>query len=345
MMNTNFIYQGDCLSTLKTLPDKSVDCCVTSPPYFQMRDYGGIKSQIGLENTPEEYVEKLSAIFSEVRRCLKDSGTLWLNIADSYAGSGKGSSKTEYNISEIEETRFRALPRFLEYKSAVCQRKSLIGIPWRLAFALQERGWILRQDIIWAKPSCMPESVKDRFCRSHEYLFLFTKQPRYYFNHKHALEPATGYDGRKDTSVSLGNFEAIVHNRDAAAKRERWPQRGYTTKPDETGLTAQHHGSNIETNVLRTKRDVWWITTEPSEVPHYAMFPQKLITPCILCGCPENGIVLDPFMGSGTTAIVAKKLMRKYVGCEINPEYITIANMRLADEMPLFDEERINYEL
>ncbi|MDR2509884.1 MAG: site-specific DNA-methyltransferase [Spirochaetaceae bacterium] len=337
-MKENTILQGDCLHILKTFPDSSVDCCVTSPPYYGLRDYGAA-DQIGIEKTPYEYVNNLSFVFDEVHRVLKDTGSFWLNIGDSYAGSGmnSGNSKPLYGKQSTNTGSIDVRKSMGAYIDEALPKKSLMGIPWRLAFALQERGWILRQDIIWAKPSCMPESVKDRFCRSHEYLFLFTKQPHYYFNHKYALEPAESYDGCKETSVSLGNFEAAVHGRDVTAKRERCPQRGYATKLDETGLSPQRHGMSIETNVLRTKRDVWWINSEPSEVPHYAMFPQKLITPCILCGCPKNGIVLDPFIGSGTTAIVAKKLMRKYIGCEINPGYVKIAKKKIADINPLFD--------
>jgi DNA modification methylase len=212
-----------------------------------------------------------------------------------------------------------------------------MGIPWRFAFAMIDAGWILRQDIIWAKPSVMPESVKDRFCKSHEYIFLFSKQPKYYFNHDHALEPATGYDGRKEETVARGEFDQEVWGVSAGERRERWPQRGYVTKDGNTGLSQQHHGQNIPTNPLRTRRDVWTVPSEPSELNHYAMFPQKLILPCVLCGCPRDGVVLDPFLGSGTTAVVAIKNLRKYIGCEINPEYIKIAERRIQEERGLFN--------
>jgi DNA modification methylase len=198
---------------------------------------------------------------------------------------------------------------------------------------MQAEGWILRQDIIWAKPSCMPESVKDRFCRSHEYLFFFVKKPRYYFNHRHALEKAASYNGQKDTAATFGMIESASRDRNAAFQ----PKRGYAAKPDATGLLPQRHGSSIETAEMRVMRDVWRVPPEPSKTAHYAMFPQKLIIPCILCGCPENGIVLDPFMGSGTTAAVAKKLGRKYIGCEINPEYARMAERGIAEINPLFE--------
>jgi DNA modification methylase len=333
-MIENCILLGDNIETLKTLPDKSVDCCVTSPPYYNLRDYGGIAGQIGLERTPEEYIARLLAVFLEVKRVIKDAGTLWLNIGDSYNGSGKnyGNTRTmnrtqRTNIASAmtEPTRMTSLPP-----------KSLLGIPWRVAFALQEHGWVLRQEIIWAKPSVMPESVKDRFCKSHEQIFLFAKQPKYYFDHAAALEEAVGYDGRKETLCKFSDFDFEVYGK-RVGERERWPQRGYKTKPDETGISPQHHGKDISTRLLRTKRDVWTVVTEPSREKHYAMFPQKLILPCILCGCPQDGIVLDPFIGSGTTAVAAVKTFRRYIGCEINPDYVRIAKRRIAEEKGLFD--------
>ena len=332
----NCILPGNNIETLKTLPDHSVDCCVTSPPYYFMRDYGGIDGQIGLEDTPEEYIKKLILVFNEVWRVLKNAGTLWVNIGDSYNGSRKnnGNTKPITNTKQAFNTASHATKNKNLKSMAV---KSLIGIPWRFAFAMMDAGWILRQDIIWAKPSVMPESVKDRFCKAHEYVFLFTKKPNYYFDHKHALEPATGYDGRKEETVARGEFDQEVWGAPAGERRERWPQRGYTTKDGNTGLSQQHHGQNIPTNPLRTKRDVWMVPSEPSELNHYAMFPQKLILPCVLCGCPENGIVLDPFLGSGTTAVVAVKNLRKYIGCEINPEYIKIAERRILEERGLFN--------
>jgi DNA modification methylase len=331
-MNTNTIIPGNCIETLKTLPDKSIDCCVTSPPYYGLRDYGATE-QIGTEATPYEYVKNLSLVFSEVYRVLKDSGTLWLNIGDCYAGSGMNSGNSQPPSGKQAKNHGsigvrKTIPAYID---ETLSKKSLMGVPWRLAFALQEHGWILRQDIIWSKLNCMPESVNDRFCKSHEYIFLFAKQTKYYFNSKAALEPALGYDGRKDTRYKGGDKDT------AGGAHERWPHRGYTTNPDGTGLTAQNHGCGKGDYLMRVKRDVWAVSTEASSDKHYAMFPQKLILPCILCGCPPEGVVLDPFMGSGTTGLVAKKLMRKYIGCEINPEYVEMANKRLANEMALFD--------
>jgi DNA modification methylase len=300
-MLENIILSGDSLDLIKTLPEGSVDCCVTSPPYFNLRVCGDNPKQIGLEQTPEAYVERLLAVFREVRRVLKDSGTAWVNLGDSYNGSGKNNGNTKpmtciqnTNTASHETTRLR-----LDNLPA----KSLIGIPWRFALAMQADGWILRQDIIWAKPSPMPESVKDRFCRSHEYLFLFSKRQDYYFDYSCAQEPAV-------KRISPGRQDTGNEYEDAATSiRTGW----------------------------RLKRDVWTVCSEPSSEAHYAMFPQRLILPCILCGCPENGIVLDPFMGSGTTAVVAMKLLRKFIGCEINPEYVRIAEARIQNEKGLFD--------
>jgi DNA modification methylase len=314
IMIENRILQGDSLAILKTLPDQSVDCCVTSPPYFNLRMYGDIDGVIGNEDTPEEYIGRLLAVFHEVRRVLKDSGTCWVNIGDTYNGSGKNNGNTKpLSAKQMSNTASHAV-KALSLKTIPL--KSLAGIPWRFALAMVDTGWTLRQDIIWAKPSCMPESVKDRFCKSHEYLFFFAKDKNYYFNHEAALEPAAGYDGKDDTCRKA---------------------RGYSTKNDKTGLAPQYHGTNIRTYPMRLKRDVWTVATESSSENHYAMFPQKLIEPCILCGCPQNGIVLDPFIGSGTAAVAAKKLMRKYIGCEINSEYIEIAERRIAEIDPLFD--------
>jgi DNA modification methylase len=267
---------------------------------------------------------------------LKSNGTCWVNIGDSYNGSGKnnGNTKVMCEIQASNTASHNVKPLNLK----TLPPKSLIGIPWRFAFAMIEAGWILRQDIIWSKPSVMPESVKDRFCKSHEYIFLFTKRKNYYFNHEFALEPATGYDGRKEETVARGEFDSAAWGATIGERRERCPQRGYVKKEGSTGLPEPHHGVHIPTRPLRTKRSVWTVASEPSNINHFAMFPQRLILPCIMCGCPENGIVLDPFIGSGTTALVAMKNLRKWIGCEINPNYVKIAEARIANEKGLFDD-------
>jgi DNA modification methylase len=330
-MELNTIVQGDCAETLKLLPDKSVDMCITSPPYYMLRDYG-IAGQVGIEETPELYIERLITVFNEVCRVLKDTGTLWVNIADSYGRANRGTANTG-KINTKHNYHHNQFPM----AGNTLQSKTLTGIPFRFALAMINAGWILRQDIIWAKTSCMPESVKDRFCKSHEYMFFFAKQQNYYFNHEAALEKAVSYDGRDERRNS--DYLIKTQNRKEGTKRNVYPQkRGYAGKPDETGLLPQHHGANIVYTAMRTKRDVWTINPEPSGEKHYAMFPQALIRTPVLCGCPKGGIVLDPFIGSGTTAIVAKKLGRNYVGCELNPEYIKIAKKRIADINPLFTD-------
>ena len=334
----NCILSGNSTDTLKTLPSGYINCCVTSPPYYGLRDYG-VDGQIGQEKTPMEYIERLVGIFREVRRVLRDDGTLWLNIGDSYAGSGGDGNQWNFNHKQAKKIKVNAgkVP-------AGMKPKDLMGIPWMLAFALRADGWYLRQDIIWSKPSVMPESVKDRFCKSHEHIFLLSKKPKYYFDHRHALEQATGYDGRKNTvmkgSLKYADKDATGLAQQSSAIRgcERWPKRGYINKEGEIGLNERRQGDNISAYPLRTKRDVWVVACQPPELKHFAMFPQKLILPCILCGCPEGGIVLDPFLGSGTTAVVAVKTFRKYIGCELNPEYIKIAERRIQDEKGLFFE-------
>jgi DNA modification methylase len=306
----NTILEGNSLDILKTLPDCSVDCCVTSPPYYNLRNYN-IDGQIGLEETPEKYIDNLLMVFSEVYRILKPAGTLWLNIGDSYSC---GSSKWHFTNSYKQLANKGALiSRIINKKTG---RKQLLGIPWRVALALQSYGYILRQDIIWAKTTNMPESVRDRFCRSHEYIFLFSKSCKYYFNYESALEPSVSYKPEKHINNT----------------QEKVRRRGHAAKEGKTGLTPQHHGAAIPVYPKRLRRDVWTFAPETSlKVEHYAVFPKKLVEPCILCGCPEGGIILDPFMGSGTIAVMAKSLFRNYIGCEINHKYISTAKKRIAE--------------
>lgn len=329
MMEINKIYQGDSLESLKTFPDKSINCCVTSPPYYGLRDYG-VKGQIGLEQTPELYVERLVTLFREVKRVLRDDGTLWLNLGDSYAGSGKGSNpdgtphpstltgKQGTNLGTVTGVNMPQKANEIGLK-----HKDLIGIPWMVAFALRADGWYLRQDIIWHKPNPMPESVTDRCTKAHEYIFLLSKSRQYYYDHNSILEEAN-YDGRKDTIMkgsekyANGYFPTDVNTQSIALTgHERW-------------------SNKIGEIPARNKRSVWTVTTKPFKEAHFATFPPDLIVDCIKAGCPENGTLLDPFMGSGTTAMVARKLNRNYVGCELNPKYIKIAEKRLRDELGMF---------
>lgn len=310
-MNKNTIYAIDCNLGLQKLPDNSVDCCVTSPPYFNLRDYG-VNGQIGLEDTPEEYIFRMVEVFHEVRRVLKPEGTLWLNIGDSYAGSMKGAANYPENAMNYKQGTNRGtlgvatiVKKYSGYK-----RKDLIGIPWMLAFALRADGWYLRQDIIWHKPSVMPESVLDRCTKAHEYIFLLSKSPRYYFDGSSISEPCVTYD-------------FSIRNRDE-------------TKLNNTPGRTKMQGLKTNNYTRRNKRSVWTVATVPFKEAHFATYPEKLIQPCILAGCPEGGVVLDPFMGSGTTGLVAKKLGRNYIGFELNPEYVEISNRRITKELGLF---------
>lgn len=310
-MNINQIYNSECLQGLKSLPDNSIHCCVTSPPYYGLRDYGN-DSQIGLEKTPEEYIQKLVDVFREVNRVLTKDGTLWLNIGDSYAGSMKGAAGYPDNAMNYKQgTNRETLGKATLVKQCTgCKSKDLIGIPWMLAFSLRSDGWYLRQDIIWSKPSVMPESVKDRCTKSHEYIFLLSKNKKYYFDNESIAEPTS-------------SFDTVIRDRDA-------------TKLNNTPGRTKMQGLIRNDYLTRNKRSVWTVATQPLREAHFAAFPEKLIMDCIKAGCPEGGIVLDPFMGSGTTAIVARKLNRNYIGFELNPNYVSIAENRLEKELGIF---------
>lgn len=310
-MNINQIYNSECLQGLKSLPDNSIHCCVTSPPYYGLRDYGN-DSQIGLEKTPEEYIQKLVDVFREVNRVLTKDGTLWLNIGDSYAGSMKRAAGYPDNAMNYKQgTNRGTLGKATLVKQCTgCKSKDLIGIPWMLAFPLRSDGWYLRQDIIWSKPSVMPESVKDRCTKSHEYIFLLSKNKKYYFDNESIAEPTS-------------SFDTVIRDRDA-------------TKLNNTPGRTKMQGLIRNDYLTRNKRSVWTVATQPLREAHFATFPEKLIMDCIKAGCPEGGIVLDPFMGSGTTAIVARKLNRNYIGFELNPNYVSIAENRLEKELGIF---------
>ena len=302
----NIIFYEDCRLGLRNLPDSSVDCCITSPPYYGLRDYG-VSGQIGLEETPEAYVSQLVEIFAEVKRILKNKGTLWLVIGDSYAGSGRG--KGDVNKKGIQQKASYVGDFIKPYRLEGYKNKDLIGIPWMLAFALRKHGWYLRQDIIWHKPNPMPEAVKDRCTKSHEYIFLLTKSAKYYF----------------DSVAIQTDTMGTIH--------EKTTRRGKKTHP-----TSLINGIRLSGGYFpkANKRDVWSVCTAPEAEAHFACFPQALILDCIKAGCPEDGVVLDPFMGSGTTAIVARKLNRKYVGFELNPKYMKIANAKMKRELGFF---------
>lgn len=322
------IQHGDALEVLRSFPEASMNCIITSPPYYGLRDYG-VDGQIGLEKTPEEYVAALVAVFHEARRVLKDDGTLWLNLGDSYAGSGKG----QFSDEEHDPKKNKTDGMKLDAERSGLPSKNLIGIPWRVALALQADGWILRQDIIWAKPNPMPESVTDRCTKSHEYIFLLSKSPKYYFDHEAIKEP-----------VAESSIKRLAQNIEAQKGSDRVPgktngpmkavgraKRGYTAGAYTHPQSEQRGtGANFGDFDTRNKRSVWTVTTKPFKEAHFAVFPPDLIEPMVKAGCTVGGTILDPFMGSGTTALVASGLGRKYVGIELNEEYIKIAKKRLS---------------
>ncbi len=336
MFRQNHIYLGDTLEVLKTLPNEIINCCITSPPYWGLRDYG-VNGQIGLEKTPEEYVQKLVHIFSEVKRVLKPEGTLWLNLGDSYAGSGKGAANYPKNSKKYRQGTNKGMLG----KNAVnlklpsgYKSKDLIGFPWMVAFALRNDGWYLRQDIIWHKPNPMPESVTDRCTKSHEYFFLLSKSKKYYFAQNKIKQPlkdssiarlAQNIENQKGSNRVSGKINGSMK---AVAKKFDKSMAGGGSKIKGHSGYFDKNGNFIGSS-MANKKSVWTVTTKPFKEAHFATFPEELIIDCVRAGCPINGIVLDPFMGSGTTAIVAKKQNKGYIGIELNPKYIEIANERI----------------
>jgi DNA modification methylase len=322
MPNTK-ILAGDCIESLKKLPDASVNCCVTSPPYFGLRDYG-CDGQIGLEETPEEFVAKLVAVFREVRRVLKDDGTCWVNMGDSYAGSGKGRNPdgTVHVSALIAKQGSSAGTVMGNVKSGIvpdgCKPKDLIGIPWMLAFALRADGWYLRQDIIWHKPNPMPESVTDRCTKAHEYIFLLSKSRQYYFDSDLIRTPLK--EKTKKRVESGWNCD-----------------RANISSEGSQGIKVEKMGTRFAPEKGANKRSVWSVNTHSYREAHFATYPPDLIKPCILAGCPEGGVVIDPFGGSGTTAQVAMENGRNAILCELNPEYVKIIEKRLGKVDPLFN--------
>jgi DNA modification methylase len=322
---------GDARERLRELPDTRVNCCVTSPPYFGLRDYGHA-GQMGLEATPDEFVTGMVGLFREVRRVLRDDGTLWLNLGDSYAGSGRGGNPDagtkqgtnrgsqsvgvlygrERDDAEVERQRIKVGNTALI--SSGFKPKDLIGIPWRVAFALQADGWYLRQDIIWSKPNPMPESVQDRCTKAHEYLFLLSKGPRYHFD-------------------ADAIAEAVAPSTVARLAQDVEAQTGSARVPGKTNGNMKAVGGET-----RNKRSVWEVATQPFSGAHFATFPPALIEPCILAGCPKGGTVLDPFGGAGTTGLVADRHQRNAILIELNPEYAALAEDRLRGDGGMFSD-------
>jgi DNA modification methylase len=322
------ILTGDCRVTLATLDAGSVQTCVTSPPYFGLRDYGH-DGQIGLEPTPDEFVAALVDVFRAVRRVLRDDGTVWLNLGDSYAHSTgvmpphngsvaklSGSGNPTVRKSHIADGQTTVV------RDHGCKPKDLLGIPWMVAFALRADGWYLRSDIIWAKPNPMPESVTDRPTKAHEYLFLLSKSPRYFYDADAIREEFAPYEAPDvEPSGEVTERTALGPNLHQPALRR--------------GRAAR--AAQMYRNEGRNKRSVWTVATQPYPGAHFATFPPKLIEPCILAGCPEGGTVLDPFAGAGTTGMVALRHGRSFVGCELSPEYVALARDRIIADSPLLN--------
>jgi DNA modification methylase len=376
----NRIHQGDSRKFLKEVPDGSVNCCVTSPPYYGLRDYGTgkweggditcdhrfkqaemdststlkgsnerdgfalnvykdvcrkcgaarIDEQMGLESTPEEYVIEMVKVFDQVKRVLKDDGTLWLIVGDSYNGSGKAGNNPEYQKKHTAFGKLEKKERFGKpVNVAGLKPKDLIGIPWMLAFALRSSGWYLRSDIIWHKHPCMPESVEDRPTKSHEYVFLLAKSEQYYYDVDAIREPLSFNRWSKGNVNGSGAKGFKHHNGSPGQKPHSFHRNGHSGYYD-------NNGKALFNEKGKNKRTVW--TVQPAQFPeaHFATFPELLIEPCIQAGCPEGGIVLDPFAGAGTCPIVAKKLNRNFIAVELNPEYIELSENRLRKEIGLF---------
>jgi DNA modification methylase len=300
----NKCHFGDCLETLRQMPDGIAQTCVTSPPYFGLRSYGGGDAEIGKEKTPDEFVAALVAVFHEVKRVLRSDGTLWLNIGDSYASGGRKSRDSDGKLEQRGMDARPADPKGIK-------AKDLIGIPWMLAFALRADGWYLRQEVVWAKPNPMPESVTDRCTKSHESIFLLAKSEKYYCDMGAIQEPETMKPQQRLTSLKDNPLNK-VHDRPIYRQAE--------------GSTG---------GGMRNKRSVWTVATTPYKGSHFATFPTALIEPCILAGAPAGGVVLDPFFGSGTTGQVAQNLGRKFIGCELNQAYKDLQDERI--QQPSFE--------
>jgi DNA modification methylase len=341
------LIHGDVRAVLPTLEDGSVHCCVTSPPYWGLRDYG-TPGQIGLEATPDEYVSVMVAVFREVRRVLRDDGTAWVNMGDGYAGGGhggggsyeserncrKGSARANGVVREDSPRNRDGLGRVSE-----CKPKDLIGMPWLLAFALRADDWYLRSDIIWHKPNPMPESVADRPTKSHEYIFLLSKSARYYYDAEGIAEPLAESTEKDRIDGHLYRRDGQVGGADKGGGRLRsrlkMPPIG-GIKHAENGHNGTLVGNEPEWPDARNKRTVWTVATQPFPEAHFATFPEKLIEPCILAGCPVGGTVLDPFNGAATTGVVSLRHGRNYIGIDNNAEYLAMSERRMEKVAPLF---------
>lgn len=351
------VLNGDCREVLKTLPDESVHCCVTSPPYFGLRDYG-YSGQIGLEASPDAFVAAMVEVFREVRRALRSDGTLWLNLGDSYVGSANNGGKDSKTMNGPQAATGSSLPT---KRGEGIKAKDLIGIPWRVALALQADGWWLRQDIIWAKPNPMPESVTDRCTKAHEYIFMLSKSARYYYDQEAIKVPATLSTVERLSQPTLdeqagsdrvpgktnGPMKAVGKLTGGSYAPPGQSPHGNARTDKQRGHGRRHAGFNDRWDAMEkaeqcsgmvNKRSVWTVATQPFKEAHFATFPPALIEPCILAGCPAGGTVLDPFGGAGTTGLVADRHGRDAILIEMNPEYAEMARNRITNDAPLFAE-------
>ena len=310
------IIVGDAAKSLAKLEAGSVRTCVTSPPYWGLRDYGDA-GQLGQEATPQEFVENLCQVFDEVRRVLADDGTVWVNLGDSYNGAAPNRS----GANGFNDGRTNRDKRFSVGGVQGLKPKNLVGIPWRFAFAMQDRGWYLRQDIIWAKPNPMPESVKDRCTKSHEYIFLFSKQATYFFDNQAIKE-----DISEANKAHYQKYFSLPSKSESKTNQVR----------DDGAFDATHCGFSTPGIEKRNKRSVWAVSTQPYSGAHFAVYPPKLILPCVLAGSAPGDTVLDPFSGSGTTGLVALQNQRDYVGVELNPDYAKLSKKRISDAIGMF---------
>jgi len=343
MSQLHRILVGDCIDMMRTLPDESVHMCVTSPPYYGLRDYG-VDGQIGLEETPAEFIARLVDVFREVRRVLRADGTIWVNMGDSYAGSWGAHGRDDMGggVSTISQRQVMASQRkskattHAEYKP-----KDLMGMPWRLAFALQDDGWYLRQDIIWHKPNPMPESTRDRCTKAHEYLFLLSKSRRYYYDQDAVKEPVAASSvvrlaqdleqqqgSDRVPGKSNGPMKAVRARRDSFKREDS--KREQAIPGQSVGTHRPDRQESAYPLDLRNKRSVWTVPTVGYKGAHFATFPPDLIRPCILAGAPRGGVVLDPFGGAGTTSLVSMQEGRRSIICELNPEYAALARARIS---------------
>lgn len=320
---TSTILIGDVREKLRELPDESVHCCVTSPPYFGLRSYNGGDAEIGQEATPQNYIDHLVDAFREVRRVLRTDGTLWLNLGDSYAGGGKGGQS-----GTVRRNKWHEYPESAKGRLYGMKPKDLMLMPHRVAMALQQDGWWLRMDVVWSKRTCLPESVRDRPTRSHEYIFLLTRSATYHYDAEAIAEPAAA--------------SSIARVQQKTFRQETGGPKDYAR----TGVNANRSARKTLENwarhpEMRNKRSVWEANPQPYPEAHFAVFPEAIVEPCVLAGCPESGTVLDPFCGSGTALAVAVRLGRNAIGIELNAEYAALAEKRLRGEttpLPLWEE-------